>query len=310
MNPPMNAMPEMPIESQGLAPATLSATRPLYWSVRRELWENRSIYLAPLAVAGVALLGLLIATTQLPGRLRAIAALDPVKQQVALVKPYSLAASMILMAGIIVGVVYCLDALSSERRDRSILFWKSLPVSDRTTVLSKASIPIVVQPLLSYLIAQATMLVTLFASSTVLLASGTNPVTLWSRLPLFQMPLVMLYGVTAHALWFAPIYAWLLLVSSLVRRATFLWAALPFFALYVIERLALGTTYIPSLLKYRVMGAMAEAFSVNATKAPIIELSQLDPLRFLSSPGLWIGLVLAAAFLTAALHVRRNREPI
>ena len=53
MNTQSNAMPESPLESQAIAPAVISATRPLYWSVRRELWENRSIYIAPLAVAAL-----------------------------------------------------------------------------------------------------------------------------------------------------------------------------------------------------------------------------------------------------------------
>ncbi len=65
-------------------------------------------------------------------------------------QPYTFAAGCIMATAFIVGVFYCLDALHGERRDRSILFWKSLPVSDLTTVLSKASIPLVVLPLLSF----------------------------------------------------------------------------------------------------------------------------------------------------------------
>ncbi len=303
-------MPEVPIDSLGLAPAAMTATRPIYWSVRRELWENRSIYVAPLVVAAVALFGFLISTIHLLKTMRALAALGPASQRVAVARPFSLAAAVILFSGIIVGVFYCLDALHSERRDRSILFWKSLPVSDLTTVLSKASIPIVVQPLLGFLIACATQWVMLFFSTAVLLANGVSPAMLWTRLPFFQLPLVMFYGLTVHALWYAPIYAWLLLVSAWARRATFLWAILPFFATFVVEKLAFGTSYLPSMLKYRVMGAMVEAFAVDAAKAPITRLSELEPWKFLSSPGLWIGLIFAAAFLAAAVRLRRNREPI
>ena len=60
---------------------------------------------------------------------------------------------------------YCLDALYGERRDRSILFWKSLPVSDLTTVLSKASIPIVVLPLLTFAVTVATQLIMLLSAA-------------------------------------------------------------------------------------------------------------------------------------------------
>jgi ABC-2 type transport system permease protein len=95
----------------------------------------------------------------------------------------------------VVGVFYSLDALYGERRDRSILFWKSLPVSDLTAVLSKASIPLVVLPALVFVITVATNLVMVLISSAVLVLSGINPMTLWRELPLFQFELVLLYAL-------------------------------------------------------------------------------------------------------------------
>src|SRR5437773_10588476 len=131
MNTQSNAMPES-FDSQGIAPVAMSATRRMYWSVRRELWENRSIYIAPLAVAAVILFGFLISTIHLPDKMRAALALDPAKQHELIEQPYSFAALLIMGTTFIVAVFYCLDALHGERRDRSILFWKSLPVSDLT----------------------------------------------------------------------------------------------------------------------------------------------------------------------------------
>jgi ABC-2 type transport system permease protein len=92
-----------------------------------------------------------------------------------------------------------------------------------------------------------------------------------------------------------------------------LWAATPLFAIAVVERLAFQTSYFGSLLKYRVTGAMTQAFVVAPRdgSAPILDrLSDLDPARFLTTPGLWAGLALAAAFLAAAVRLRRDREPI
>ena len=284
--------------------------RPVYWSIRRELWENRSLYIAPLVVAAVFLFGFLISTFRLPNKIRALSDLDAAKQRMTVVMPYSMAASMILLTGIIVGLIYCLDALNSERRDRSILFWKSLPVSDRTTVLAKASIPLALLPLYGMAVALATQLIMLMASTAVLVVNGVNPAALWGRLPLIQMTLVMIYGVTAHALWYAPIYGWLLLVSAWARRATLLWAALPFFTILIIERVASGSSHFASFLRYRLMGAMTEAFAGDAMKGPITRLAQLSPLNFLSTPGLWVGLIFAAACLAIAVRLRRNREPI
>ncbi len=106
-------------------------TRPLYWSVWRELWENRSIYIAPLAVAGVVLLGFMISTYGMPERRRGVLLMDPAKQRALISEPYDAAAMMLIFTVFIVGVFYCLDALYGERRDRSILFWKSLPRNSR-----------------------------------------------------------------------------------------------------------------------------------------------------------------------------------
>jgi|SRR5438067_2636043 len=298
MNTPSNAVPE--------TPATMSPTRPLYWSIRRELWENRSIYIAPLVVAAVFLLAILISIVHLPERRRATLLLDPAHQQAAIEKPYDIAAILLILTAFLVGVFYCLDALHGERRDRSILFWKSLPVSDLTTVLSKASIPLVVLPLITFAIVFATQLIMTLSSSAVLTANGLSGGT-WT--PLSQGSLVLLYGLAALALWHAPIYGWLLLVSGWARRTVFLWAVLPPLVLCIVERIAFGTSHLYSLLKDRLFGFAADAFAFNA-HGTIDSLTQLTPGKFLSTPGLWIGLAFAAAFLTAAVRLRRYREPI
>src|SRR5712691_13365457 len=152
MNTPLNTVPESTSESQIIAPAAMSATRPLSWSVRRELWENRSIYIAPLIVAAVQVFGFAISTIGLAERRSGVLLLDPVKQRAAIEVPYDVAAMMMIFIVFIVGVFYCLDALYGERRDRSILFWKSLPVSDLTTVLSKATIPLIILPSVTFTI--------------------------------------------------------------------------------------------------------------------------------------------------------------
>lgn len=304
-----DALPESSLEAPQAAPRAVSPTRPVYWSVRRELWEHRSILLAPLAVAALVLFASLIG---LPRRLQTLAS-DPAKLHAAVVRPLSMAPAPIMLATFLVGIFYCLDALYGERRDRSILFWKSLPVSDRTAVLSKASIPLVVLPLIAFVLGLATQLLLLLASSAALLGGGGNPGALWAEFRFFQGLLIMLYGLAVHALWFAPIYAWLLLVSVWARRAPVLWAALPPFAIAVVEKIAFGSSRFLSLLGYRVAGAMAEAFEVTRQgghAGDVDRLTQLDPVRFLASPGLWIGLMAAAAFIAAAVRMRRYREPI
>ena len=277
-------------------------TRPLYWSIRRELWENRSVYLAPLIVAAVVLFGSLIGTIGLPKKMRMV---DAANQQ-AVFAPMKMAPAPIMLTTFIVGFFFAIDALYGERRDRSILFWKSMPVSDRTTVLSKAAIPMVVLPLIGFVLSLVVVTILLVASTMVVTAHGLSPARLWSSS--FPEPVIMLYGLTIHALWFAPIYAWLLLISAWARRAPILWAVLPPFAIGAAERIAAGSTHFGSLLKYRLAGAMQEGFAVDPGQ--LTEIHQLSPLRFLISPGLWTGLAFAAVCLAAATRLRHNREPI
>jgi len=150
----------------------------LYWSIRRELWENRSIYIAPVAAAVLFLFGFAISIIRMRLHKEVLWSIDQ----------FELAPALIMGAALIVSIFYCLDALYGERRDRSILFWKSLPVSDVTAVISKLCIPILVLPLLSFVITVATQLLTLVMSSAVFAGSGVNLRELWTHVSLFRVP--------------------------------------------------------------------------------------------------------------------------
>ena len=309
MNSPSDAMSES-FEKQPIPPAP-SLTRPLYWSIRRELWEYRSVYLAPLGIAGVILLGFVFFLVALPHTMRNSMALNPAHQRDAIAHPYNLAAGLIMGAAFLVSIFYSLDALYGERRERSILFWKSLPVSDLTTVLSKASVLLLVLPAVAFAITAATELIMLLLSSAVVSASGLSVATLWNQLQLFQIMFQLLYHlVTIHMLWYAPLYAWLLLISAWARRAPFLWAALPPFAIYIFEKTAFHTSHVAAFLDYRVSGGMAAVDSMQGDHPMMDPGMHLTPGLFLTTPGLWFGLLFAAVFLLAAVRLRRYRGPI
>ena len=304
MNSQSDAVPEH-FDSQRSAPAVMSETRPFYWSVRRELWENRSIYVAPLAAAGVYLFGFLISLIRLPQKMRALSTLDPAHQHAAVTMPYEFAAGLIMATTLIVAVFYCLDALHGERRDRSVLFWKSMPVSDLTTVLSKAMIPVVVVQLVAFAVTFATQWIMLMLSSAVLLGGGLNVPTLWTQVSLFQMSL-MLFGhlLIMHGLWYAPVYAWLLLVSAWARRAAFLWAVLPWLTIFAVEKVAFNTSHFAAMLGQHFAGGGQAVASEGMSPIIGVQFSSL------SSPGFWIGLAIAAIFLAGAVRVRRYQGPI
>ena len=174
---------------------------------------------------------------------------------------------------------------------------------------AKATIPLVVLPLIIFAIIVTTQFVMLLMSSVVLLTSGLAGTT-WTRFNLFQQSLILLYSLIALALWTAPIYGWLLLVSSWARRATFLWAVLPFFAISVLEKIAFNSSYFASMLRYRFMDFASEAFVFDPHSKVVASVTQLTPGRFLSTPGLWTGLAFAALCIAAAVRLRRNRDPI
>jgi ABC-2 type transport system permease protein len=305
MSTQSNVMSGPPMGSRQTPPATMSLTRPLSWAVQRELWEHRSLYVAPMAVATLILFGFLISATA--GIWEKTLRLDPAQRD-KLVEPYTFAALLLMATTFVVAVFYCLDALYGERRDRSILFWKSLPVSDLTTVLAKFSIPVIVIPLVTFSITVTTQLIMLIVSSAALLARGESVTTLWSQLGLFHSWRVLLYHLLAlHGLWYAPIYGWLLVVSAWARRMPILWAALPLVAIGIVEKHAFNTSYFRALLEYRMMGPEPDT---GASAVTLEALTHPSPSELLVSPGLWIGLAIAAAFLALAVRLRRDREPI
>ena len=307
MNTGSNALPEAAVQSPVAASAAIPAGRRFYWSVRRELWENRSIYLAPAAAGALILLGSVITVTRLPRTMQAMSGLDPMKQHQMIEQHYLFASYLLMAVALIVAVFYCLDCLYGERRDRSILFWKSLPVSDTTAVLSKASVPLVLLPFVTFVITVATQWIMFLMSSAVLLARGMSVATLWSHLGLLQMWGMLFYHLMGfHGLWYAPFFGWMILVSAWARRAPFLWAILPPLIIGIVEKIAFNTTHFAYLVGTRFVGGREGA-------AASTSMDMLNPInfgQFLISPGLWIGLAITAVFLALAIRLRRSEGPI
>jgi ABC-2 type transport system permease protein len=286
-------------------------TRPFYWSVWRELWENRSIYIAPLIVAAVQIAGFGISIVGQAERRRALLLLDPAKQRAQIEQPYDVVAIMMIFTVFLVAVFYCLEALHGERRDRSVLFWKSLPVSDLTSVLAKTTIPLVILPLVAFVVVVCIHAIMVLMSSTVLLVHGVNPGTTWAHVPFVLNEVVLLYGLIALALWHAPIYAYLLVISGWARRAAFLWAVLPIILINIFEKITFGTSHFAHFVQDRLMGFAQDAFDFQGRHMPTIDsLAQLTPGRYLSSPGLWLGLLVAVLLTALAIRLRRYGGPL
>jgi ABC-2 type transport system permease protein len=308
----LNMAEEMGIAIAEPAAVNQHPTRPFLWSVRRELWENLSIVVAPLAVVATSELGFAIGAIRHGKQFFTFAATQNGSSQALVAVPFLFIAIGIVLTMLLVAVFYSLDALYGERRDRSIFFWKSLPVSDLTTVASKIAVPLLVVPVvtLAFILA-AHLLLLLIGAITALFAGAPALKLLWTQVPFLKIWIALTYAVVAMTLWYAPVYAWLLFVSAWARRAALVWAVLPFFLLALLEKIAFNTRYIVELVKYRFAGEFPLAFAVDPhSRQAALELSTLTPGRFLMSAGLWAGLLFAAVLFVIMVRMRRYREPI
>jgi len=317
----LNIAEEIGAASPEHAATTTHSTRSFLWSIRRELWENPSILIAPAGVACFVVIATLFAAVRYTGQILAqlqIEGTAPSKLAVAplLTIPFWLGITMVGVA-----IFYSLDALYSERRDRSILFWKSLPVSDTTTVLSKMAVPMVITPIITFVAAIIADILILLIESVAFLTHHVSLNSAWAGLNVFSLVGNLAYPLVVVTLWYTPIYAWFLLVSAWARRAALLWAIVPFFVLVFFEKIAFQTHYVRDFIHDRFWGVFSVAFSEKYTghshNHALVAYSTNDSLgalwtpgHFLATPALWLGLLFAALALILIIRLRRSSDPI
>ncbi len=281
----------------------------VYWTVRRELWEHRGLYLAPLAMAGLAVVVFMMAGAGIGGHTEPVWTRDQMSHTEAMTTAFGLVEKMVMLTAFVVGVAYSADAIYGERRDRSVLFWKALPVSDPATVVGKACIPLVVLPLIG-------VIVTTIADATLLLGIGglrlvanREWIGAWGGIwpPVFSIAAV----TAARTLWLAPLYCWLLFVSGWARRVPLLWATLPWLALGLAEQFVGRTSVISAVLSHSGLAWLRHAFRLESrVTIPGVPMVDVTAQSFLREPGLWLGLAFAAACLAAAARVRGRSVPL
>jgi ABC-2 type transport system permease protein len=217
---------------------------------------------------------------------------------------------------------YLLDCLYADRKDRSILFWKSMPISDTVTVLCKLGVALIVIPVVYFAFADLTTLMMAFVIS--VRASSYVGSTLWRGELWLQIQALWLYMMVTAAIWYLPVAGWLLIVSAWAKRAVILWSILPLLAVAVAERVFLGTHVVWHLLDARLWGFLAHALrytpgSANwvttmigheAITTPVDLWRFLNPAGFFASPATWIGVAVGAALIFGAIQLRMRRAEI
>jgi ABC-2 type transport system permease protein len=207
--------------------------------IHREFWENKgALRTTPLIIGGIYIVFLLMSiftTAHFDNELYTfreavrLLAEQPVEFRAAHAEEVMLGTSLFftLVLAFVV-FFYLLGALYDDRKDRSILFWKSLPASDTLTVLSKLLVAMVVAPLIFWVVFILTQVVMAIIASLMVISVGENP---WSLFLSVVNPLkawfLLLVSYLASSIWFLPIYGWLLLVSSFAPRIPLLFAVLP-----------------------------------------------------------------------------------
>ncbi|MEQ1518341.1 MAG: hypothetical protein ABL931_17815 [Usitatibacteraceae bacterium] len=313
------------------------------WLLKREFWENKGAFLwTPITIGvvmtgfivislAIALLGLShgmeingvqvndLAKTVTPEQ-RAVFANRFVFGYASLTVP-------ILVAFGFCGFFYCLSALYDERKDRSVLFWKSLPLSDRDTVLSKVAMAVVVAPLIALVIAIATAFVAGFVICIAAAIAGVNIFgDVLTNAATYYLPFQLLGVLPVYALWALPTVGWLLMVSAWARTKPLLWAlGVPLLTGMLVSwanklfgfdwnvgwfwKTILGRL-LGSVIPGSWMGFVSQLPKVDEAGGPgtAFGIGSSASWGLLASPNIWIGAALGAAMIYAAIRLRGLRD--
>jgi ABC-2 type transport system permease protein len=294
-----------------------------FWMVRREIWEHKAIWVAPAIVLGCFVMLLVFGKVHLgPFDVNGmpLANVTPEQKVTMLMYAYSALALVVFLVMGVIGFFYAIDALYADRRDRSVLFWKSLPLSDAETVISKFTVAIVVIPLVALLATFAAQLVVAAGASIRLAIEGGGAAFPWEPRALFGSFGVAVLWCLTVMLWYAPFVGYLMLASAWAPRSPFLWAVLPPVAIWIIEAVVMRSTYAGDFIKERLFvlpfiernQAAWMGHAVLVTGDKIDRLTSYDLYAMLGSfyrtPELWGGVIAAALLLAAAMWVRRYRD--
>lgn len=295
--------------------------------IRREVWEHRSIWVTPVVI------GIIMSLASTAGIVTVSAFDQEVELAIfsasniagdaerrAVLTMYFLGTSwLFLFAMGVLTVFYTLDSLYAERKDKSILFWRSLPVTDAETVLSKLLTAILLIPIITVAAIAITHVINVaVAAAWVSLRGGDAGHLVWGSVAFLDNWTGALIVTLAGALWMSPFVGWFLFVSAFTKRSPFLMAFMPLVVIPLIEWIVFRTRLFAEAVYGRgsdlpLFQGMnveryfdEERFRVEEATASL--LAHLDIGKFLTSGSLWLGIIVCGLFVTAAIYVRRYRD--
>jgi ABC-2 type transport system permease protein len=296
--------------------------------IRREIWEHRSLYVTPAVVGFVMslmlLTGFVFASNYAEiidiGVFSAQNLAGDVERRAAVFAFLLANTAPFLFASAILTIFYCLDSLYAERKNKSILFWRSLPITDAETVISKMLTATVAIPVIFIGFIVVTHLVILIMTSIfVSIEGGSSMLLIWRSAPVFDVWFSTLVITLMLSVWFSPFIGWFLFVSAWTKRSPLLMAFLPLIVVPMLEYFVLRTHLIGDAIESRFN--QLPLFSGTSTLENIFDdrqfiadaeifslVAYIDIGKFLASPAMWAGVVVCGLFVTAAIYVRRYRD--
>ncbi len=284
--------------------------------VLREHWENKSIVRAPLIIAAVVLFSVIVGmftaqhmvmsldnemTHEIHLGFEELSQKDEAELSIVM-KGVSLG---MYLAPLAVGFVfvlffYVLGSLYNERKDRSILFWKSMPVSDTQTVLSKVFTAFVSAPVITASVAVISQVIGLILLTIMVWVNGGSAWDLiWKHASLFSVFFNDFALLIVLGLWMAPILGWLWFVSAYANRGAFLIALFVPLGIMLVEGMIFHSAKFAELI-----GSHFEKIEIIVTGA----VERGHPFEIMTSGGFWIGLIICTAFVSVSIYIRRFRD--
>jgi len=296
--------------------------------VKREYWEHRgAMFVTPLSIAaffaGIMLLGIFnsnvtFSTNDLPVNFfeqlpKMAEKFDSAnfEEQTKVVQA-GLYTPMIFFGFVmlIISFFYALGSLYDERKDRSILFWKSLPISDTSAVLSKFAAVSFLVPVMYFVFITLFQLYILLFGTVTAWFSGSSGISIWAASNLFGVIFNTLMTLIVVSLWLAPIWAWLMFASSWAKKVAFIWGTLPIFLISVAEGYLFRSSNFIEMVGERI----ANGFVIMSYNTKVLfddDLFDIGTGNWYQTFGnmeFWMGLIVSAVFLAGAIYTRRHRD--
>lgn len=293
--------------------------------IKRELQEHRSIWITPIAIAIIVTLSNLSAlmlagefAQHLDMAIFGAQNLAGDAGRKGILTAFFVGSSLLfLFALAVLTVFYALDSLYAERKDKSILFWRSLPVTDAETVISKFATAMVIIPAVAIAAILATHLVNLVITSIWVSSKGGDAgVLIWGSVSLLDNWLAAIIGIYAVTVWMSPFLGWFMFVSAYTKRAPLLMAFMPLVLIPLLERIFLSSNPFGKAVWGRFASIPlfsdidVEAFFDEGRVASgemISLLASLDLAKFVTSLDTWVGIIVCGMLITGAIYVRRFR---